>query len=82
MQVDAYEIDLRLAAMQRALVAHDALTRILSQVDMPSNELPSTLLDAITIAERLELINKQETKWLKFINQQANRAKHDRALPF
>ena len=82
MQVDAYEIDLRLAAMQRALVAHDALTRSLSQVDMPSNMLPSMLLDAITTAKRLGLIDHQETKWLKFINQEANKAKHNRAVPF
>ena len=80
--VDTYEIDLRLAAMHRALVAHDALTRMLSRVDVPESELPTKLWDAIQHAERLGLINRQEVRWLKDFNYRANRAKHDRNLPF
>ena len=82
MKVDAYELELRLAAMQRALVAHDALNRRLSQVDVPSTELPDKLMDGITLAERLALISNQEAKCLKWINQEANKAKHGGALPF
>ena len=81
-QVDVYEIDLRLAAMQRALVAHDALTRVLCQVDVPVGELPGKLLDAIAKAEGLSVISSKEVKQLKWINREANKAKHDRPLPF
>ena len=80
--VDAFEVDHRLAAMQQALVAHDAMIRMLSQVDMPARDLPNRLVDAIAKAEELELIHRKEVKCLKRINSMANKAKHNPALPF
>ena len=66
-QVDMYYLDRRLAAMQRALVAHAALGKMLSQVDVPSNELPKGLLDAIAKAQSLGLVQPKEVNWLKWI---------------
>ena len=78
--VDGYEIDLRLSAMHKALVAHAALNRSLSHVG--ATDMPDKLVDSIAQAESLGLIEAREVRWLKFINQQANEAKHGRALPF
>ena len=78
--IDTYEIDFRLAAMQRALVAHDAINRLLSQVEVV--DLPDKLLDSIVRAEALGLFDPREVRWLKHINMEANKAKHSRALPF
>ena len=46
--VSEYEVDLRLAAMKTAIVAHDALTRRLSRVD--SVELPENMSRAIEMS--------------------------------
>ena len=78
--VDASEIDVRLALMHRALVAHDALNRSLLHVG--ATDMPDKLVDSIAQAESFGLINVREVRWLKFINKQANEAKHGKALPF
>ena len=78
--MDGYEIDIRLSAMHKALVAHDALNRSLSHVG--ATDMPDKPVDSIAQAESLGLIEAREVRWLKFINQQANEAKHGRALPF
>ena len=44
--VSEYEVDVRLAAMKTAIVAHDALTRRLSRVD--SVELPENMSMALS----------------------------------
>ena len=71
-----YEIDVRLAAMQRALVAHDALNRALSQVLGADAELPDTLVASISAAESHGIIGTREARWLKHFNKAANKAKH------
>ena len=48
MPVSEYEVDLRRAAMRAAIVAHDALTRLLSTMD--SLELPDNLARAIEMS--------------------------------
>ena len=78
--VDSYEIDLRMAAMHRALVAHQAINKLLSELEMP--DLPSTLLGSIEKAEELDLVDNRERRWLRHINREANDAKHGRPLPF
>lgn len=80
--VAAYEIDLRLAAMQRALVAHDALNRALSQVLGADAELPDKLLTSISVAESHGIIGAREAGWLKHFNKAANKAKHSAGWPF
>ena len=77
--VNEFKMDKRLAAMQRALVAHDALTIQLKKVDA---EAPTTLKDAIAKASELDLIVPEEVRYLKFFNKEANSAKHDLTLPF
>ena len=73
--VDSYEIDLRLAAMKRALVAHRALNNLLSQVGM--DELPKSLKRSIEKAEEFGIVSDREGRWLRHINKEANQAKHD-----
>ena len=71
--VDGSEIDVRLSLMHKALVAHDALNR--SPLHVGATDMPDKLVDSIAQAESIGLINK-------FINTQANEAKHGPALPF
>ena len=59
-KVDRYEADQHLAAMKRALVAHDALCRMLSQVEVPAENLPTKLWNAIHDAQRLGLITQTQ----------------------
>ena len=77
-QVPALEIDRRLAAIQRGLVAHDALSQLLKTV---GDEPPDTMVDAINAAYDENLINNTERKWLRYYNNEANQAKHNR-MPF
>jgi hypothetical protein len=77
--IDTGSIDNRLAAMHRALVAHDALCAYLASVDVPMPIV--TLIDAIKKATELGLITEREKRWLQYFNFEANRAKH-RGLPF
>ena len=76
--IDFDRVHERLAEMHRALVAHDALLVLLARVGAPT---PSSLLDAIRVAEDLEIISRTEARWLKYYNKSANRAKHE-SLPF
>ena len=74
-EVPALQTDRRLAAIQRGLVAHDALSQLLRQVGAPP---PDKLWDGISAAYDQKLITKKERNWLRFYNNEANRAKHDR----
>jgi len=67
-------MDRRLALMQRALVAHDALSAALRFSGV--SHTPDKLLGAINEAERAMIITKKESKWLKHLNRSANEAKH------
>ena len=78
--VDSYEIDLRLTAMRRALVAHQATNNLLSRVGVI--DLPERLIDAIERAELMGIVGAREARTLRFINTEANAAKHGRGLPF
>jgi hypothetical protein len=73
--VDSYEIDLRLAAMKRALVAHQALNNFLSRVGV--DDLPKSLISSIETAEALDIVSHPEGRWLRHINKAANQAKHE-----
>ena len=75
-------IHFRIAAMHRALVAHDALVSMISLTGAGEGPWQSTLLNAIEKALEGGLISPRESKYLKYFNTEANRAKHDRALPF
>ena len=67
--------------MNRGLIAYEALCKLLLTVG--SAKTISTLLEAIDEARRLGLISKQEEKYLRYFNKQANTAKHTIAsLPF
>jgi hypothetical protein len=78
-EVPMAEVDRRLAAMQRGLVAHDALKQRLQQVGVTP---PDKLADAAWKAHELGLVGERERRNLLFFNREANRAKHDHALPF
>ena len=78
--VNCYEIDLRLAAMRRALMAHQSLNTMLSQTGVV--DLPTKLIDSIHMTESLGITDHQQGKWLRHFNQEANEAKHGRGLPF
>ena len=74
-------LNLRLAEMRRALVAHDALCFMLAEVGV---EMPiGTLVTAISEALKLELITTSEARWLRYFNYAASQAKHHGiGLPF
>ena len=76
-KIETGEVDVRLAAMQVALVAHKALLILLVQVDVPEEELPAKLIESATKAAKLGLISNGEANWLKYINKRANKAKHE-----
>jgi PBP1b-binding outer membrane lipoprotein LpoB len=78
--VDSYEIDLRLHAMKRALVAHQAINKQLSGVGVAN--LPNSLIESIKLAEELSIVSHAQSKHLRFINNDANEAKHGKGLPF
>ena len=80
--VSCQSIDHRLAAMQRGIIAHQALLQLLRQVGVPEHELPATLRDAISEAVKLNIIGRNAKRWLLSFNDHANRAKHDANLPF
>ena len=69
------QLDLRLAAIQRGLVAHSALCQALRMLD-PTAQPPRSLTEAIERALKNEVIDKGEVGWLKHINATANEAKH------
>ena len=71
----------KIAEMNRGLIAYEALCKLLLTVG--SARPISKLLEAIDEARRLGLISKQEEKYLRYFNKQANKAKHTIArLPF
>ena len=73
-QVNTADIETRLAAMHRALVAHAALNQLL---ELSGAERCDKLIDAINEAIRRELITHREANWLKHFNTSANEAKHN-----
>ena len=78
--VSSYEIDLRLAAMRRALVAHLALSKVLSQVGV--TDLPTSLIGSSKKAEEMCIVGDREGRMLRFFNKEANESKHGGVLPF
>ena len=61
-RVSRQSIDYRLAAMQRGIIAHQALLQLLKEVGVPEQDLPSTLRDAIGKARELEIIGPKATR--------------------
>ena len=74
-QVNTADIDLRLAAIHRALVAHQALNSAIQEI-AGEDAKRDKLIDAIEECLRLECITGQEARWLRHFNQKANEAKH------
>jgi hypothetical protein len=79
-EVPMVEVDKRLAAMQRGLVAHDAVKRRLQEVGVTTP--PEKLAEAIAKAHELGLVGVRERRHLLFFNREANRAKHEGTFPF
>ena len=75
-------IDERLAKMQRALVAHDALVAMLSLTGADPGAWQSSRVSAIDKAVKDGLVTLREDRYLRYFNSEANAAKHDRMLPF
>jgi hypothetical protein len=75
-------IDERLAKMQRALVAHDALVAMLSLTGADPGVWQSSLVSAIGKAVNDGLVTFHGGRYLRYFNSEANAAKHDRMLPF
>ena len=73
-------IDERLAKMQRALVAHDALVTMLFLTCTDPGDWQSSLVKAIDMAENDGLVTAREGKYLRHFNSEANAAKHDHRL--
>ena len=73
--IDTVDIDARLAAIHRALVAHQALNKALREIGGEDAQRDK-LLDAIQECLQLECITSHEARWLKHFNNAANEAKH------
>ena len=69
------QLERRLAAMQRGLVAHSVLCEALARLE-PHTQSPASLSAAITKAEVHQLLTGTEVKWLRWFNDTANNAKH------
>ena len=73
--IDTVDIDARLAAIHRALVAHQALNKALRELGGEDAQRDK-LLDAIQQCLQLQCITNAEAKLLKHFNKRANEAKH------
>ena len=72
--VDVNAVHLKLNAIHRALVAHEALNHLLTCV----GQTPcSTLSEAILQGRAHQVINEREERWLRYFNVEANKAKHN-----
>ena len=78
-KVDRQEVDSSLSDMIIGVVAHRAINQGLSHI---MAQTPSKLLDSIVLAEKERIISHKEARWLKHINDQANKAKHESVMPF
>jgi hypothetical protein len=78
-KVEEREMSLRLAKMQRAIVAHAALCKALANFGVSRPEMPGRLKDAIAKAKGLHILTDTQARWLLFFNSQANEAKHELA---
>ena len=76
--VPAYDIELRLAKIRRALIAHAAVNRLLARVGITNS--PTKMIDAIHKGEDLGVVDVEEGKWLRHFNKAANEAKHELAV--
>ena len=72
--VPTEDIDRRIAAMHRGLVAHSALNRL---IEINGEAPPPNLGLAIVAALRLRLISRTESNLLKDFHGKANEAKHE-----
>lgn len=72
--VDVDAVHLKINAIHRALVAHEALNHLLTCV----GQTPcSTLSEAILQARAHLVITEREERWLRYFNVEANKAKHN-----
>ena len=69
------QLERRLAAMQRGLVAHSVLCEALARLE-PHTQSPASLSAAIRKAELHQLLTGTEANWLRWFNETANNAKH------
>ena len=69
------QLERRLAAMQRGLVAHSVLCEALARLE-PHTQSPASLSAAIKKAELHQLLTGTEANWLRWFNETANNAKH------
>ena len=67
-------VHLKINAMHRALVAHEALNHLLTCVGQTPCQ---TLSEAIAQARASRVITRGEERWLKYFNVEANKAKHN-----
>ena len=86
---DSGDIHIRLAALHKGLVLHDALVQLLRLAITPEhspaltgqNDWEEKLIAAIDLARELHLISPSEARYCRFFNAEANRAKRNR-FPF
>ena len=72
--VDVNVVHVKISAIHRALVAHEALNHLLTCVGQTSCQ---TLSEAIAQARASRVITPREERWLKYFNVEANKAKHN-----
>ena len=71
--VSTDDIEQKMAAIHRALVAHEALNTMLAACNTHEK---TSFLRAILAAKVHHLISEREARWLKSFNKSANTAKH------
>ena len=72
--VDVNVVHVKISAIHRALVAHEALNHLLTcMAQSPCGEFP----EAIAHARATLVITGREARWLKHFDAEANQAKHN-----
>ena len=73
-QVDTVDVHSRIDDLQRAIVLHSALCKLLTTT---GNKPESNLSEAIHICESLQLISRKESKWCHYVRTEINDALED-----
>ena len=76
-QVDRYELEIRMSSILNSLVAHQSICKIISDMQ-PNSELPKSLRNAIDMSTHFT--DFKQRKVLFKVNKKCNQAKHDLGL--
>jgi hypothetical protein len=77
--VDRYELDVRMSIILNAMVAHQSICRVMSDMVL-GEQLPKSLVQAIERGSSLGIIDRKQRQVLLKLNRKCNQAKHELGL--